>query len=65
VISSFTREDDPTYEMVAANKSEQDLISENMASSVVLKTAKRELRALMKEKLSNISSESVYAQSRL
>ncbi|KAH8783612.1 hypothetical protein BGZ57DRAFT_758357 [Hyaloscypha finlandica] len=34
-----------------------------MASSAVLKTAKKELRTLMKQKLSNVTSESVNAQS--
>lgn len=38
---------------------------ENMASSAALKAAKKELRTLMKQKLSNLSAESVNAQSKL
>jgi hypothetical protein len=58
------REDNLTSDMAAANESEAGLSSESMASSAVLKTAKKELRTLMKQKLSNVTSESVNAQSR-
>jgi len=37
---------------------------EAMASSAVLKAAKKELRSFIKQKLSNISSESVATQSK-
>jgi hypothetical protein len=50
--------------MAAANESEAGISAESMASSAVLKTAKKELRTLMKQKLSDVTSESVNAQSR-
>jgi hypothetical protein len=39
--------------------------AETMASSAALKLAKKELRSLMKQKLSTVTPESVNAQSKL
>jgi hypothetical protein len=47
-----------------AENQEAGLNSETMATPIVLKTIKKEVRALMKQKLSKISAESVDAQSR-
>jgi hypothetical protein len=50
---------------MSGNVPEEGRSPEIMVSSTVLKAAKKELRTLMKQKLSNISSDSVDAQSKL
>jgi hypothetical protein len=62
VTSELPREGDLRCDMA---KHESALSSESMASSVVLKAAKKELRTLMKQKLSSISTDAVNTQSRL
>jgi hypothetical protein len=50
---------------MSGNVPEEGRSPADMVSSTALKAAKKELRALMKQKFSNISTESVNAQSKL
>jgi hypothetical protein len=59
---SLTTEGDLKPDM-AGNELEEARTLESMASLTALKAAKKELRTLMKQKLSNVSPESVKSQS--
>ena len=47
-----------------AGNIQEDSKAENMASLLALKAAKKELRTSMKQKLSNLTTESINGQSR-
>lgn len=65
MITSSLKSEDHLMSGMAENKSKSGLSPESMASLAALKVGKKVVRTAMKQKLSNVSADSVNTQSTL